>query len=111
MTPIPEAVQRAAQQAIDLKKLGFKGGTPTGHKRAKQLARGGDISSKDLKVMRAWYARHLYASYPSYLFWVKEGKKKSQEYIKYGGIYSWLAWGGDPGYKWVNSSKVTKLLD
>lgn len=108
---IPENVQKAAQKAVELKKLGFKGGMATGHARAKQLAKGGTIPLKNVKVMRAWYARHIYSSYPSYTFWVNDGKKTDQAYKKYGGIYSWLAWGGDPGYKWVNSNKIGKLLD
>lgn len=101
---IPMAVQNAAIKGLELKKLGFAGGTETGHKRARQLARGGTISENDLRVMRAWFARHDYTSKPGYKSWVRAGRPKDDpEYKRKGSIYAWLAWGGDPAQRWVNN--------
>lgn len=100
---IPSGVQKNAQRALQLKALGFAGGTETGHKRARQLARGGTISSHDAMVMRAWFARHAYTSLPGYKKWVSAGKPVNDSYFKrHGSVYAWLSWGGDSARKWVN---------
>jgi hypothetical protein len=61
--------------------------------------------------MRAWFARHLYASYPSYKLWKKAGRPKDKLWHKKHGIVSWLIWSGDSGFKWVNSQKNINLLN
>jgi len=111
MIKVPENVKKVALYSFKLKKMGFGGGIETGWKRAKQLATKDSIPIEDLKYMRAWFARHLYASYPSYKDWKKAGRPKDTKWHRKHGIISWLIWGGDPAFKWVNSQKNINLLN
>lgn len=111
MIKIPENVKKTAKYAFKLKKLGFKGGIETGWKRAKQLANRDSIPIQDLKYMRAWFARHLYTSYPAYKKWKKAHRPKGSEWHNKRGIMAWIIWGGDAAFKWVNSSKNINLLN
>jgi hypothetical protein len=111
MVNVPSNVKNVALYSFKLKKLGFGGGLETGWKRAKQLATKESIPIEDLKYMRAWFARHLYASYPSYKKWKKAGRPKDKSWHKKHGIVSWLIWSGDAGFKWVNSQKNINLLN
>lgn len=111
MVKVPSNVKNVALYSFKLKKMGFGGGIETGWKRANQLAKRESIPIEDLKYMRAWFARHLYASYPSYKQWKKAGRSKDKKWHKKHGIISWLIWGGDPAFKWVNSQKNINLLN
>ena len=111
MVKIPENVKKTAKYAFKLKKLGFKGGIETGWKRARQLANRDSIPIQDLKYMRAWFARHLYTSYPTYRKWKKAGRPKDKSWHNKRGIIAWLIWSGDAAFKWVNSSKNINLLN
>jgi hypothetical protein len=111
MIRVPQNVKKAALYAFKLQKIGFKGGLETGWKRAKQLATQTKIPIQDLKYMRAWYARHIYASYPTYKKWKNAGMPHTSEWFNKHGIISWLIWGGSPGFKWVNSQKNINLLN
>ena len=112
MVKVPTNVKKTAEYSFKLRKYGFKGGRDTGIKRAKQLATKEYIPIEDLKYMRAWFARHIYASYPSYRLWQKAGRPKNDpKWHNKHGIYSWVIWSGDSGFKWVNSSKSIKLLN
>lgn len=111
MVNVPINVKNVALYSFKLKKMGFGGGIETGWKRAKQLATKESIPIEDLKYMRAWFARHLYASYPSYKQWKKAGRPKDTKWHKKHGIISWLIWGGDAAFKWVNSKKNINLLN
>lgn len=103
MVKVPKSVANAAQKAFDLKKKGFKGAIATGIKRGRQLTTKKEISIKDLRYMRNWYARHYYTSKPTYDKWVKAGRPKTKEWHNKRGIIAWLIWGGNPGLRWVNS--------
>lgn len=111
MVKVPENVKKVALYSFKLKKLGFGGGLETGWKRAKQLSSKSSISIKDLKYMRAWFARHIYASYPTYKKWIKAGRPKDKSWHRKHGIISWLIWSADAGFKWVNSQKNINLLN
>lgn len=111
MIKVPINVKNVALYSFKLKKMGFGGGIETGWKRAKQLATRDSIPIEDLKYMRAWFARHLYASYPSYKQWKKAGRPKDTKWHRKHGIISWLIWSGDAGFKWVNSKKNINLLN
>ncbi|NBU34179.1 hypothetical protein EB118_04850 [bacterium] len=108
---VPDRVKKTALYAFKLKKMGFKGGLQTGWRRAKQLATKGAISLQDAKYMRAWFARHLYTSYPSYLEWKRAGRPKDPKYYRKHGIIAWLIWGGDAAFKWINSKYVIEKLN
>lgn len=111
MVKVPEAVKRTALYAFKLKKLGFRGGKETGWKRAKQLATKSEIPIEDIKYMRAWFARHIYTSYPTYKKWIKAGRPKDSTWHNKNGIISWLIWSGDAAFKWINSQKIINLLN
>lgn len=111
MVSVPETVKRTALYSFKLKKLGFKGGLETGWKRAKQLATKSEIPVQDVKYMRAWFARHVYTSYPTYKAWIKAGRPKDSKWYNKHGIIAWLIWSGDAAFKWVNSKKIINLLN
>jgi len=111
MVKVPENVKKTALYAFKLKKLGFQGGKETGWKRAKQLATKEYIPIEDLKYMRAWFARHVYSSYPTFLEWKKAGRQKDSKWHKVHGIIAILIWGGEAALKWVNSNKNINLLN
>jgi hypothetical protein len=112
MVKVPENVKKTAQYSLKLHKLGFKGGLETGFKRAKQLATKESIPIEDLRYMRAWFSRHIYASYPSYRSWIKDGRPKNEKkWFNKHGILSWLIWGGTEAFNWVNTMKNIKLLN
>lgn len=108
---VPPAVQTAARLAFQLKKLGFQGATETGWKRARKLANGTAASLTDLRVMRAWFARHRFSSLPTYDSWVKAGKPRTNEWKGRRGVIAILCWGGTAAMRWVESGKVSRLLD
>ena len=111
MVKVPQNVKKWALYAFKLKKLGFEGATETGWKRAKQLATKEFIPIEDLRYMRNWYARHIYTSYPGYKRWEDLGRPKDVKYHKQHSIESWLTWGGNAGFRWVNSQKTVDLLN
>lgn len=111
MISIPKDVKKWAKKAFDLKKIGFKGATSTGWRRAHQLATKESIPIEDLRYMRNWYARHVISSYPTFLQWKSAGYPKTAEWFDRRGIISWVTWGAEPGLKWVNSQKVINILN
>lgn len=111
MIKVPENVKKTAMYSYKLKSLGFNGGIETGWKRAKQLSTKSEIPIEDLRFMKAWFARHIYASYPSYKKWINAGRPKTPEWYRKHGILSWILWAGDAGFNWVNSNKNINLLN
>jgi hypothetical protein len=111
MISVPENVKKVALYSYKIKKIGFRGGLETGWKRAKQLSTKSSISIQDLKYMRAWFARHIITSYPTYKRWIKAGRPKDSSWHNKRGIIAWLIWGGDPAFRWVNSQKNINLLN
>jgi hypothetical protein len=111
MVKVPENVKKVAMYAFKLKNLGFKGALETGWKRAKQLSTKTEIPIEDLRYMRNWYARHVYTSYPGYKKWIDVGRPKDSSWHNKHAIISWVTWGGNPGFRWVNSQKNINLLN
>lgn len=114
---VPQSVRDAAQQGLELLSRGFKGGTETGWKRAKQLANG-SVTLGDLANMRAWFARHGPdaknggTSYPGYCKWMQAGAPLNvSNFNNYRGAVAWLIWGGSPAYMWLKSEPIRELLE
>lgn len=110
---IPPAVRKAAAEALRLKQKGYAGGTETGFRRARQLAKATFLPYADAKVMRAWFARHGPGashggtSYPGYLRYLKATAQEREAHkTKFRGAVAWLLWGGDPAYEWIHSPAV-----
>ena len=109
---IPNSVKQQAKYAFKLKDLGFNGATATGWRRAKQLANDDSISIEDLQTMRAWFARHIYTSYPGYKSWVDAGKPLDDtQWHNTRSIIAWLTWAGNAGFNWINSDANLRLLN
>ncbi len=111
MVKIPENVKKWARYAFKLKKLGFQGAKETGWKRAKQLATKETIPIEDLRYMRNWFARHIFTSYPGFKKWNALGRPKDQQWHNKRAIISWITWGSNAGFRWVNSQKTINLLN
>lgn len=111
MVPVPKNVKKWATYAFKLKKLGFVGAKETGLKRAHQLATQSEIPIEDLRYMRNWFARHIITSYPGFKKWQDAGRPKTKEWHNKRAIISWVYWGGDAGFRWVNSQKTINLLN
>jgi hypothetical protein len=111
MVSIPKNVKKWGEYAFKLKKMGFQGAIETGIKRGKQLSSKEKIPIEDLRYMRNWYARHIYTSYPGFKKWIEAGKPKSKEWHNKRSIVSWIIWGGNAGFNWINSDKVIKMLN
>ena len=112
MVNVPVSVKNATKIGYKLIEKGFKGGILTGHKRLKQLTTKKEIPIEDIKYIKAWFARHVYTSYPSYRDWVKNGKPLNETYYhNKKGILAWVIWGSSQAFKWVNSKKIVNLLN
>ena len=111
MIPVPQNVRKWAKYAFKLRKLGFRGGLETGWKRAKQLSTKERISIIDARYMYAWFKRHIHASYPSFKEWNNKGRPKTSQWHRKNGILSWVLWGANAGFNWINSSTVIKKLN
>ena len=110
MIKIPIEVKNDALLALEFIKIGYKGGTKTGHMRALQLAHDNYIDVKSLFEMRTWFSRHGPdaknggTSYRGYCKWLNDGNFNR-------GAMSWLLWGGDPAYLWLKSPEVRELIE
>lgn len=112
MVAVPKSVKNEAIKALKMHKLGFQGGLETGFKRANQLATKAEISIEDIRYMKAWFARHIYASYPTFKKWEDAGKPlNDSSWYRRHGVLSWEIWGGNPAFYWINSEKVVKKLN
>jgi hypothetical protein len=115
MVKVPVSVKNATAVGYKLIDKGFKGGdkiNKTGFKRLNQLATKNVIPIEDIRYIKAWFARHIYTSYPSYKNWVKNGRPLNDTYYhNKRGILAWYLWAGTPAFKWVNSHKIVNLLN
>jgi hypothetical protein len=111
MVPVPENVKKWALYAFKLKRLGFQGATSTGWLRCRQLATKESIPIEDIRYMRNWFARHIYTSYPGFKKWDQAGRPKDSRWHHKHAIQSWLTWGGNAGFRWINSQKIIAQLN
>jgi hypothetical protein len=113
MLKIPKTVAREAAMGNKMIANGYQGGTQTGWNRGEQLANDKTISVENLKVIRAWFARHVYTSRPGYLKWKKDGSPTNMipgMKSKYRGAVAYLIWGGQSAYDWIQSAAVQKAI-
>jgi len=106
---VPTAVAREARKGLEMHRQGFMGGTTTGWNRARQLSTCSHVSAKTIRVMKAWFARHKYTSYPGYQKWVWAGKPTTLTSANkriYRGAVAYLIWGGVEGQKWVEGIRL-----
>lgn len=97
---VPKNVQANAEKGLKLRdEYGF-GGTEAGEHMAEKLAKGGDLSEKDVRHVAAYFPRHAHDNLDQT---GKGDEKPSRGYI------AWLLWGGDEGRTW--SEKKVEQLD
>jgi hypothetical protein len=91
-----QAIQAAAKKARRFKEEGkAKGaGTNVGWTRAAQLAKGEEVSMDTVKRMYSYLSRHAVD---------KKGQNFGNDEKPSKGYVMWLAWGGDPAYKWAKN--------
>ena len=106
MPAVPQRVKNAARKGLVMHRNRLRGGTEAGWARARQLVSRKTICDYDVKIMRAWFARHRHTSYPGYQKWVADGNPlTASNKSKYRGAVAWLLWGGDPAYTWLMKIK------
>lgn len=94
---IPKGVMDAAARAVKWIEEGRAGSgfTRVGLTRARQLARGGNISDETAIRMRSYFARHQNDKEATGFNFGEPGFPSP-------GRVAWDAWGGDEGERWVN---------
>lgn len=94
----PQAVQAAAQRALDWIKEGHAGSgfTDVGRRRASQLANGQAISLETIKRIYSYLSRHENDS-------KAEGFERGEKGYPSPGRVAWDAWGGDAAIAWSRS--------
>ena len=113
ITPKADIVQKMAQaaaQGLELKKKKYGGARDLGMRRGHQLANKRPLSIHDLQVMRAWFARHVHTSYPSYERWLSATREEKAQKDKWHGAVAWLLWGGTAAYYYVMSNHVQEKI-
>ena len=88
----PQAVQRAAEKGLELRRKFSRGGTEIGVARARDLSNGKRIPPETINRMLSYFARHEVD---------KEAENFGNDENPSPGYIAWLLWGGDPGYEWV----------
>jgi hypothetical protein len=93
----PEGARDAAQRGLDLRREYGRGGTAVGIARARDLARGADMSPDTVRRMVSFFARHA------------QNRGDGTETPPSNGYIAWLLWGGDAGLAWA--TKVAEQMD
>lgn len=97
----PKTAQENARKALRWKKQGKTTAmTPVGWTRARQLARGDNLSMNTIKRMAA-FVRHKSNSKINPKFRYTPWKDR--------GYVAWLGWGGDVGINWA--IRITKKIN
>lgn len=96
---IPKNVQDNAKEGLKLREEHGFGGTEVGEHMAETLAKGGDLSEKEVRHVAAYFPRHAHDNLDQT---GKDGQKPSHGYV------AWLLWGGDEGRAW-SEQKVAQL--
>ena len=91
----PKGVQDEAKRALDWISAGFAGAgfTPTGKKRAQDLAAGSKVSADIILRMYSFFRRHEVDK-------KGQGFNSGEDGYPSPGRVAWSAWGGDAGFAW-----------
>ncbi len=96
----PAAVAAAARRALERRAQqppSYRGMTPVGLARARQLLNRQQLSPRTIDRMVSYFARHAV-------------DKQGSSWSSYGkGRQAWDGWGGDPGRRWANG--VARRMD
>jgi len=99
----PKGVQDEAQRALAWIADGFAGSgfTPTGKKRAQDLAAGTKVSAETILRMYSFFKRHEVDK-------KAQGFNSGEDGFPSPGRVAWSAWGGDAGFTW--STKIRNQI-
>jgi hypothetical protein len=97
----PQGVRAAATRGLELRKKFGRGGTAVGVARARDLARGAQVSDQTIMRMSSFFARHGGQLNRSRDAGWGNTSKPSAQWI------AWLLWGGDPGKRWADKVKAS----
>lgn len=90
----PKGAREEAQKGLDWRAEYERGGTAVGVARARDIARGANLSPKTIGRMNSYFARHEVDKQG-------EGWSPGQDGFPSAGRIAWALWGGDPGEVWA----------
>ena len=95
--PTPnEAMREEAQRGLDWRREYGRGGTEVGIARARDIARGANLSDDTVKRMVSYFARHEVDK-------EAEGFRPGEDGYPSNGRIAWALWGGDAGQTFARS--------
>ena len=98
----PEGARIEAQRGLDWRAEYGRGGTEVGVARARDIARGANLSPETVRRMNSYFARHEVDKQG-------EGWSPGEDGYPSAGRIAWALWGGDPGAAWAG--KVADQMD
>jgi len=108
---VPVNVKKWCEYALKLQKMGFMGNENTNWTIAKRLSKEEYITIRDLHKIRKWFSANTSKVYPQFREWERENRPKTKKWKGKISIIDWIVWGGNAGFKWVNSRKMVYLLN
>jgi HK97 family phage portal protein len=91
----PEGARNEAQKGLDWRKEYGRGGTEVGIARARDIARGANLSNDTIGRMVSYFARHEVDK-------EAEGFRPGEKGYPSNGRIAWALWGGDAGKSWAD---------
>ena len=101
MTP-PEGARAEARRGLAWRQEHNRGGTAVGVARARDIARGANLSPSTIRRMVSYFARHEVDK-------KGQGWSPGQDGYPSAGRIAWALWGGDPGRSWAN--RIARQMD
>lgn len=100
----PQGVRDEAAKGLEWRREYNRGGTEVGVARARDLARGANVSNETIGRMVSFFARHEGNK-------DAEGFSPGEEGYPSAGRIAWALWGGDAGKRWADSRWATINAD
>lgn len=95
----PEGARTEAERGLSWRREFGRGGTAVGVARARDLARGAEMSPSTIMRMSSYFARHEVDQQG-------QGWSPGQDGFPSAGRIAWALWGGDAGRSWANKVKA-----
>jgi hypothetical protein len=91
----PQGARDEAQKGLDWRREYGRGGTEVGVARARDIARGANLSDETIGRMVSFFARHEVDK-------EAQGFRPGEDGYPSAGRIAWALWGGDAGRTWAN---------
>lgn len=108
--PIPTIVRRWARYALRM----FEAGCLVAEEdleRVRMLATHDVVRLNELRKMRNWFGQNYETVHPMFKKWMSSGRPKDFVSRNQVEVCSWMSWGGNAGFNWVNSRTSIMLLN